>query len=1410
MSFPQTPGHALPGAFLNTPAVASRFNAQQDPVRRLLFAQPSAPSAGQPAGPAQDGQDLLAAFGATLANNNNNNALLQSLQSAAPPQPPVAKAASFINNVLARDEHYPELDSYCRQISSDYDLAEFSSAWAPFQRAHHFQIPQAVFEQYDRAQVSTTMGLFAEINHAWVAIDNCLYLWDYTHPNPELIGYEDSQHSISAVKLVPPKPGVFNSVISHILVVATSGEIVLLGLAVNQTPTGAKSIELYGTKMSLHWKGETQIIAGSATGRIFFTSQSDSDIHELYYQQEEKWFSSRVGKINHSYPGWGAVVPNPAAYWSKSGAEHIVDIVIDDSRNLLYSLSNRSTVRTYYMEAPDKLTKVIEKTRNDFLRDIAHALSVVSPLLNERMEIVSISPISATEDNKVHLMALTSTGCRLFMSATSASSYMLSASSRAPQSMQLQSIKFPPPVESNQRRARADPFNGLGEPISVQSRSLETSRRGIRFPPGYFLDFVRKADRPDIDVLFMSAPDSGRIKNASRSQALRYYEQANWVELDSKAEDVGLVTKPFAATNQPVGFGNELAVQFDNPDGSEFAILTNTGVHIMRRRRLIDIFASVIRTTAGDEGLKTEVNKFQSAYGRVETITAALAVACRQGDNSQFGVGRSAIDQPTLDRAKQVFINFGGNPMLPEQDGQPATVEQVRPSSRHAAITLYLGRLIRSLWKSNVVSVGSNGAGALAVNSVIPQTKLREVQDSVIALRNFLNDNRSFIQGLSGSSDLRRAASKQEELALQGEHQAMHAVEVLMTDITEGISFVTTLFEERVTDIYARLDATSQQGLKDLTYERLFSQTPGKQLAKVLVKAIVNRNIENGSNVETVADALRRKCGSFCSADDVVIFKAQEQLKKASEPALNPNVSRTLLHESLKHFQKVAGGLTQANLESAIIQYIELRYYAGAIQLCLLVADARDRGKSALYWVNDGKPANDPRARAFEQRKLCYGLVHQVLLNLDTASSREPEMVDNKPTLIATKRAEAYDVVSSSTDEVFHVDLYDWYIQQGWTERLLAIESPYVTTFLRRLATQDVEHAELLCRFYTMRSMYFNAARVQSDLAQSDFTLTIKDRLNLLSKAKTNASVMTAGVSRQEQQLLNHDVTELLDVANIQDDLLERLKADTRIPPERQLEIQNALDGQIQPLSDLFNLYADRAGYYDLCLIIYHVADFRNPTTIAQTWTSLIQQTHDEVLDQLATYDAERRRRGAAPGDPPPQPYETLVAQIEGICHRSSKDSFIFPVPTLMPDVCRYAMENGQDGRIGADVDWPINLFIHLDVSYDLVVRVLESMFEAQNIPFRGAGRARLVEWICRAVSQWLRDLGRHGRPDAKLEPWVGELMAECDTWASANVRGTNEGGTDPRELAREVREVRRAVENLVVAPVGTRGIGFY
>ncbi|KAH6890629.1 Non-repetitive/WGA-negative nucleoporin C-terminal-domain-containing protein [Thelonectria olida] len=1387
MSFPQTtPVRMVPGAFLNTPAVASRFQATSDPVRRQLF--PGTDNNNPNTAVSKSTAPATSRSTAVVPTSKMTKDGLLVPTLVPPPRsenvPPVVKAAKAINTFLQADERFPDLDSYCRQgASSEYDITT-ESPTAPFHKTHMYPIPNQVFDHYNAGELQTLMGLFAEINHAWVVIDNSLFLWDYTHPDPELIGFEDQPHTIHAVALVPPKPGIFVGTITHILVVATAAEINLLGVSATDTPSGTKTVSLYQTKMNLPLRGtDVRVIAGSSSGRIFFGGSNDIDINELYYQSEEKWFSNRCGKINHTNPGWSSVVTLQGGFWSQKRPERLVDIVIDDSRNLVYTLSSRSTIRTYHMEAPDRLNKVIEKEKVHCLRDIAHMISQ-SKLLNDRATIVAISPISKQEASKLHLMALTNTGCRLFFSATNASSYLYgSQSNMAPQSMQVQFIKFPP-----SQNAKRSGFSSGENLTDLDSPLLTMSRNGTRFSPGYFLDFV--SNDSNEDALFVSGPETGRIKETSPTVPLKYFENASWIDIGSRAEAVGLITKPFSAAGQPVGFGNELAVQFDDPP-SEFAVLTNTGVHIIRRRRFVDIFASAIRGAVGDEGYESVCRRFIHIYGRVETVSTALAVACGHGGDSRPGAAR-AIDQATEDRARAAFVEFGGQPTITETDGTSLTTDSVRLSSRHDALALYLARLIRKLWKSPVINQGVSPTGAVVINSTIALSKLSTVQENLERLRRFLDANRGLIQGLSGPSDLQHVSSRQEEVALQAEHQALHALQKLMESISEGISFVLMLFDERVADIFTRLDETARKQLKELTYERLFSQADGKDLAKLLVKAIVNRNIESGSNVETVADALRRRCGSFCSPDDVVIFKAQEQLKRASDQIANANQSRSLLHESLRLFEKVAGSLTFANLQGAVTQYIDLKYYAGAIQLCLIVAREKDRGNTALSWINDGKPSADPRANAFNDRKRCYDMIHDALRHLDAASSSEPEMVDGRLTLIATKRLEAYDVVNGSDDEVFHFDLYEWYIQQGWTDRILAIDSPHVITFLQRLAGTNVEHADLLCRFYTNRSRFFDAAEVQAQLAESDFPISIKDRIRLLSLAKANANVSTTGVSRQDQQQLNHSVTELLEIAHIQDDLLERLTEDSRIDPDRKVEIQEALEGKIQGLSELFNDYADQAGYYDLCLLIYHAADYRNHMTISGTWNNLIQATHDETgyRQEDASVDIE---------SPPPLPYESVSSKIQNIAHRTSLDSFIFPIQTLIPELCRYAVAYQQDATIGADPTWPVQLFLTLGVSHDMIVRVLENVFDTQDYGFSGSVRNRIIELIVFVVNDWAAEVRRRGGAGkgGLIGPSVVELLRRCDAALPPPGQGSNVGGADLADVRRVLKALKRDVDGL-------------
>ncbi|TVY13810.1 Nucleoporin [Lachnellula arida] len=1304
MSYPvlQTPQRPLPGAFFNTPA-ASRFPPPRQPVFTTggLQRTPSNPQDGlQPPAPSKS----------------------HSLQ-------PIQRAARTINEVLQREASFPDLDSYVRQgISSDYDLPNGVSeaAWAPFQRTKMYDIPDRIFEQYNHAEVSTMMGLFADLNHAWVSIDNALYLWDYTAPNPEIIGFEEQIHNITAIKLVKPRKGVFVSTITHVLVVATTADIILLGVAANLEGPGVWTVSLYQTKMSLSIRGiNVQVIEGSAeTGRIFFAGEADNDIYELTYQQEEKWFASRCGKVNHTSPGYQSIMPT---IWGNKSNEHVIQMVVDDSRRLVYTLSSESSIRTFHMDSPTTLQQVIEKRRLECLRDISHMIST-SVLLTNQLRIVSINPISAKEGSKLHIMATTTTGCRLFLSATRGYGYL--SGQGAPQSMQVQHIKFPPQFEARPSNLS---YQGAEPATDTSSLALAFTRLGFRFPPGFFLCFVSKAEQVGRDTLFVSAPDTGRIAAEARAltaQASKYYEQGCWLSLNSRVEAVGLSTPSFAASNQPLGFGNELAMQYDEIP-TEIAILTNTGIHVIRRRRLVDIFAAAIRSGGGDEGLENEMKKFIRKYGRGETTATALAVACGQGNDVTPGDLRVAriSDPETLKLARKAFVEFGGRASLNENvvsEGIANAADNVRPSSRHEGLALYMGRLVRSLWKTSVIKEDIPKSGAVSIKSTVMGEKLTSIQDNLTRLQQFLEENSSFIEGLAGPESLQHVASQQEQIALQGEHQALYSLQKLNHSIIEGISFVQMLFEERVDQIWSTLDDAVKQRLRDLTFELLFATDQGKDLAKVLVKAIVNRNIANGSNVDTVADALRRRCGSFCSADDVIIFKAQEQLKKASEAGVSKDMTRNLLNESLRLFTQVAGALSYENLQSAMEQFAALHFYAGAISLALLVAHESDRGNSALAWVNENKPEGDNRIPAYNFRRKCYELVHHILVAVDDAAALEPNTVDGRATLIFTKRTEAYSVVNESEDELFQYDLYEWYLQQGWVDRLLSTDSPFVVHFLTRSAVTSVEKADLLWKFYVHREHFYEAAAVQLDLAKSDFSIILRTRIEYLSRAKANAQASSPGIGRQARQVLLYEVTELLEVANIQDELLNRLRVDSRVPDERKPVVIQALDGRVLELSDLYNDFADQASYFDICLMIYECADHRNDADVKATWEQLISSTHVKV-------DSDPNAGQ--------KPYEAVITLFKDMADRLNHSESTFNPTVLIPMIEKYACEFQHNA---SSRNWVPDLFIEVGFPFETIIATLQSVWYSNSPPFNVASRRKvLAEHVVYICDQWYEECVR-------------------------------------------------------------------
>lgn len=166
----------------------------------------------------------------------------------------------------------------------------------------------------------------------------------------------------------------------------------------------------------------------------------------------------------------------------------------------------------------------------------------------------------------------------------------------------------------------------------------------------------------------------------------------------------------------------------------------------------------------------------------------------------------------------------------------------------------------------------------------------------------------------------------------------------------------------------------------------------------------------------------------------------------------------------------------------------------------------------------------------------------------------------------------------------------------------------------------------------------------------------------------------------------------------------------------------------------------------------------------------------------------------------PPLPYEAVSSKIQNIAHYTSLDSFVFPIQTLLPELCRYAVAYQQDATIGADPMWPAQLFLTLGVSHNMIVQVLENIFDTQDYGFSGMVRNRIIEVIVFVVNDWAAEVRRRGGQTngGTITPAVGELLSRCEAALPPAGHGYNNGGADLADIRRVLKTLRREVAGLV------------
>lgn len=119
------------------------------------------------------------------------------------------QAANVLDEQLSRDK-YPDLHDLLSRTRED--TRDPRVAQQRFLRSGQaIPLPKFVFDEWGQLQARAFMGLFPEIERAWVTMDSRLYLWDYNEADPlsqrAFTVFQDQEQLITAVGVAKALPG---------------------------------------------------------------------------------------------------------------------------------------------------------------------------------------------------------------------------------------------------------------------------------------------------------------------------------------------------------------------------------------------------------------------------------------------------------------------------------------------------------------------------------------------------------------------------------------------------------------------------------------------------------------------------------------------------------------------------------------------------------------------------------------------------------------------------------------------------------------------------------------------------------------------------------------------------------------------------------------------------------------------------------------------------------------------------------------------------------------------------------------------------------------------------------------------------------------------------------------------------
>uniref|UniRef100_A0AAY4CWY0 Nuclear pore complex protein Nup155 n=1 Tax=Denticeps clupeoides TaxID=299321 RepID=A0AAY4CWY0_9TELE len=1218
---------------------------------------------------------------------------LGSSNSAAPLQEALESSGRLIERHLQDDRCFPDLSellnvpahnmpSLSGMSDMDYPLQGPGLINVPslpeLSAVRRVPLPPELVEQFSHMQCNCMMGVFPEISRAWLTIDNDIFMWNY-EDGGDVAYFDGLSETILSVGLVKPKQGIFQSHIHFLLVLTTPVDVVILGLSLSKAQPGLNdsmsgAMQLLPDPLYSIPTDNTYLLAITSTnlGRIFLAGK-DGCLYEIAYQAESGWFSQRCKKINHSKSSLSFLIPSLLQF-SFSEDDPVVQIAVDNSRNTLYTRSEKGVLQVYDLGADGQgMSRVAAMSQSTMVTAAGNIARTIDRSVFK--SIIQIAVIDRSESSDCHLLAVTRAGVRLYFSTTPFGPVNAKHTVTRPSLLVLIHVRLPPGFSAS---------STLQKPAEVHK---------ALYSKGILL--MAASETEDNDILWCVNHDSFPFKKPlMEAQMTMHVNGHSWALSAIEETAAPKNTSPLNKDSIPLA-DPPVVVQEHNVSPQKFVLLSAKGSLIFHKLRPVDQLRYLLVGSGGGES--EDVEQFFKLHGEEQACATTLILACssaacdrevsvwatraffRYGGEAQMRFPSALVapsnighflGTPLQDMTKMGCIHLdrsyssGLVPLsvstpfspgaLPTDSGTAVSSgPEVVFSGKHNGVSIYFTPLQWKKW-----SAKETCQSPLTCSSANLESVLLELH----GIKDFLDKNAQFspsslcAASFSSPANLQQrllgfmrpdgASSQQVQQELQRKYHteaqafekaSLQGVQQLVDRSCQTLALWKLLCDHDFSIIALELPKEFQEQLKSISFKALVVR--GQELTGALITALINVYIKDQASVDTISGHLRDICPLLYSSNDSICSKANELLQ-GSKQLQNKNERERVLKESLSLYQNISN---HVDLPLVCYQYHQVHFYEGVVELCLTAADKKDPQRLGPHFYKNGEPEQDAAGQqAFQKRLACYKCITdtmQELVNQSKAAPQSPSVpkqpgppvMTSDPNMLSNEDAathfeQVFALAQRSSDELFHIALYNWLIQVDLTDKLLEVNSPFLEEHLMHMIKQDqnkVHNLDLLWRYYEKSRNFGKAAHVLARLADMhSMDISLKQRLEYISRAILSAKSSSCTFSQGTDGEFLHELEEKMEVLRIQVQIQETLKRQYSHHPSAQTAVSQ-LDCDLMDITKLYGEYADHFKLSECKLAIIHCAGHSNPILVHSLWQEIMEK---ELNGSVSLSPADRMR----------------------------------------------------------------------------------------------------------------------------------------------------------------------------------------